>query len=124
MNFGAFGPIQLTLHGSKGLILHLRRSKPDQQAEGQKIGIPRAPGRWCPVAALNGWLQVSGIAKGAIFRPLDRAGRVREARLSGDAVALIVRERVEESGLNPSGYFGHSLRAGVATSAAMIGVST
>jgi integrase len=108
----------------EGLILHLRRSKTDQEAEGQKIGVPRGRGRWCPVAALYQWLQVSGISTGPAFRPLDRAGRVGEARLSGDAVALIVRERVEAAGLNPSGYSGHSLRAGLATSAAQAGVPT
>ena len=108
----------------EGLILHLRRSKTDQEAEGQKIGIPHGRGRWCPVAALNQWLQVSGIGTGPVFRPLDRAGRVGKARLSGDAVAIIVRERVAAVGLDPSGYSGHSLRAGLATSAAQIGVPT
>jgi integrase len=32
----------------QGMILHLRRSKTDQEAEGQKIGIPHGRGRWCP----------------------------------------------------------------------------
>jgi integrase len=109
-------------HAREGLILHLRRSKTDQEAQGQNIGIPRARGRWCPVAALTNWLQVSAIGSGPVFRPLDRAGRVGEARLSGDAVAVIVRERVEAVGLDASGYSGHSLRAGLATSAAQAGV--
>jgi integrase len=109
-------------HLRQGVILHLRRSKTDQEAEGQKIGIPYGRGRWCPVTALNDWLQASAISKGAIFRPLDRAGRVGDARLSGDAVSLIIRERVEAAGLDPSGYSGHSLRAGLATSAAQAGV--
>jgi integrase len=108
----------------EGLILHLRQSKTDQEAEGQKIGIPRARGRWCPVVAVNQWLQTSGISKGPVFRPLDRAGRVGEARLSGDAVALVVRERVEAAGLDPAGSTGHSLRAGLATSASQVGVPT
>jgi integrase len=108
----------------EGLIIHVRQSKTDQEAEGQKIGIPRARGRWCPVAAVTQWLQVSGISAGPVFRPLDRAGRVGEARLSGDAVAVIVRERVEAAGLDPSGYSGHSLRAGLATSASQVGVPT
>ncbi|WP_439395170.1 site-specific integrase [Bradyrhizobium sp. PMVTL-01] len=108
----------------QGMILHLRRSKTDQEAEGQKIGIPHGRGKWCPVAALNDWVQASAIGQGAVFRPLDRAGRVAEPRLSGDAVAIIIRERVEAAGLDPSGYSGHSLRAGLATSASQVGVPT
>jgi integrase len=108
----------------QGVILHLRRSKTDQEAEGQKIGIPHGRGRWCPVAALNDWLQLSAIETGPVFRPLDRAGRVGGARLSGDAVSLIVRARVEAAGLDPCRYSGHSLRAGLATSASQIGVPT
>ncbi|MGY3472740.1 site-specific integrase [Bradyrhizobium ottawaense] len=111
-------------HVRQGVILHLRRSKTDQEAQGQKIGIPHGRSRWCPVTALNDWLQASAIEKGPIFRPLDRAGRVGEPRLSGDAVSLIVRERVEAAGLDPSGYSGHSLRAGLATSASQVGVPT
>lgn len=111
-------------HVRQGMILHLRRSKTDQEAEGQKIGIPNGRGQWCPVTALSDWLQASAIETGPVFRPLDRAGRVGAARLSGDAVALVVRERVEAAGLDPSGYSGHSLRAGLATSAAQVGVPT
>jgi integrase len=111
-------------HVRQGVILHLRRSKTDQEAVGQKIGIPHGRGRWCPVAALNDWLQLSAIETGPVFRSLDRAGRVGGARLSGDAVSLIVRTRVEAAGLDPCRYSGHSLRAGLATSASQIGVPT
>ena len=44
-------------------------------------------------------------------------------RLSGEAVCLIVRERVAAAGYDPSGFSGHSLRAGFATSAVQAGVS-
>jgi integrase len=36
---------------------------------------------------------------------------------------VIVRERVAGAGLDPSGFSGHSLRAGFATSAVQAGVS-
>jgi integrase len=67
-------------------------------------------------------LEVSGITEGAIFRPVDRHGHIRPTRLSGQAVPLVVRERVAAAGLDPSQYAGHSLRAGLATSAARAGV--
>jgi integrase len=111
-------------HVRQGIILHLRRSKTDQDGEGRKIGIPVGRTRWCPVAALDGWLTASGITQGAVFRPVDRHGRMHDARLSGEAVSLVVRERVAAVGLDSTSYSGHSLRAGLATSAAQAGVPT
>jgi integrase len=108
----------------QGIILHLRRSKTDQEGEGRKIGIPFGRTRWCPVAALDLWLRASRIIEGAVFRPVDRHGRMQDARLSGEAVSLVVRGRVAAAGLEPVRYSGHSLRAGFATSAAQAGVPT
>lgn len=109
-------------HVRQGIILSLRRSKTDQDGQGRKIGIPFGLSRWCPVAALDAWLTASGIVEGAIFRPIDRHGRIHAARLSGEAVSLVIRERVAAVGLEPTPYSGHSLRAGLATSAAQAGV--
>jgi hypothetical protein len=64
------------------------------------------------------------ITEGELFRPVDRHGYVKEARLSGEAIALVVRERVTAPGLDPAQYSGHSLRAGLATSAAQAGAPT
>lgn len=111
-------------HVRQGIILHLPRSKTDQEGNGQKIGIPHGRTRWCPVSALGAWLPVSGITEGAVFRPVDRHGSIRHARLSGEAVSLVVRERVAAAGLDPTRYTGHSLRSGLATSAAQAGVPT
>ena len=111
-------------HVRRGIVLHLPRSKTDQDGQGHKIAIPFGRTRWCPVAALDAWLQASGISEGAIFRPVDRHGRVHNARLSGEAVSIIVRERIAAAGLDQTGYSGHSLRAGLATSAAQAGVPT
>jgi integrase len=76
------------------------------------------------VLALDAWLAASRTADGAIFRPVDRHGRIHHARLSGEALSLVVRERVAAAGLDPTRYSGHSLRAGLATSAAQSGVPT
>jgi integrase len=109
-------------HVRQGIILRVQRSKTDQDGRGRKKGIPFGRTRWCPVAALDAWLKASGIAQGAIFRPIDRHGRIHAARLSGEAVSLVVRERVAAVGIDPKKYSGHSLRAGLATSAAQAGV--
>jgi site-specific recombinase XerD len=53
---------------------------------------------------------------------VDRLGRVRSTRLSDRDVARIVKRTATAAGLDPSRYAGHSLRAGLATSAAAAGV--
>lgn len=110
-------------HVREGIIIHLRRSKTDKDGIGRKIGIPLGRGRWCPVAALDAWLAVSGTMERPLFRPIDRHGRIRPVRLSGEAVSLVIRERVAAAGFDPTRYSGHSLRAGLATSAAAAGMA-
>jgi integrase len=110
----------------EGLVVTLRRSKTDQEGEGRRIGIPHsrhdvegecAP--TCPVAALRAWLAETGIRRGPLFLRVDRHGRVLPGqRLTGHAVGRVVKRCAEAAGLDPAHYGGHSLRAGLATSAA------
>ena len=108
----------------EGIILTIRRSKTDQDGVGRRIGIPFGRTIHCPVRALENWLNAARIEHGPVFRPVDRHGRVSVGRLSGEAVSLIVRDRMAAAGFDPQGYSGHSLRAGFATSATRAGVST
>lgn len=107
-----------------GLTVVLRRSKTDQEGEGEKKGIPygSCPDT-CPVRSLQTWIQVAGIALGPIFRSVNRHGQVGEKRLTAQSVALVVQKRAEAAGLDPGKYAGHSLRAGMATQAAIAGAS-
>ncbi|MER8438333.1 site-specific integrase [Mesorhizobium sp. M1312] len=107
----------------QGIIVHLRGSKTDQEGSGRKIAIPFGRTRWCPINALDLWLSRSGIEGGPLFLGVDRHGNISGQRLSGEAVSLVLKERLAETGIDPSGYSGHSLRAGFATSAAMAGAS-
>lgn len=59
----------------------------------------------------------------AIFRGINRHGHLSHKPLSGNAVAEIVNRYVGATGLDPARFAGHSLRAGLATSAAKAGVS-
>ena len=115
-----FGDVELV---RQGIVITLRRSKTDQDGIGRKIGIPYARGRRCPIVALREWFDASNITEGALFRPIDRHGRMQEKPLSAEAVCLVVKERVRRAGIDPNGYSGHSLRAGLATSASQAGVS-
>ncbi|PCI44549.1 MAG: integrase [Alphaproteobacteria bacterium] len=108
----------------QGLVITIRHSKTDQDNKGRKLGIPFGRSRWCPVMALHDWLEQAGIDRGPIYRPINRHGNIADQRLSGDAVSRIIKARVAAIGLSPDHYSGHSLRAGLATSAAMAGVSS
>ena len=45
----------------EGLVVHLRRSKTDQEGQGRKIGVPWGRTSACPVKAVEKWLQVAAI---------------------------------------------------------------
>ncbi|MFV8557495.1 site-specific integrase [Sulfitobacter sp. SBS6] len=108
----------------EGLVLHLRRSKTDQTGQGRRLGIPLGRTRHCPVAALTAWLDTAKQSNGKIFRPVDRHGNLKGNALRGDAVSTVLRGRLTAAGIDPIGYSGHSLRAGLATSAIKAGVPT
>jgi hypothetical protein len=57
-----------------------------------------------PVAAVREWLAAAGITEGPVFRPINRAGRVRgDARLTDRSVADIVKRYAALAGLEASG---------------------
>jgi site-specific recombinase XerD len=105
-----------------GYRITIRRGKTDQEAQGATIGIIRGA-RACPVKAVKRWLETAGITEGAIFRSVAKGGKVSAARLSAEAVAVIVKDAAERAGLDPAIFAGHSLRSGFLTSAAKRGAS-
>jgi len=108
----------------EGLVITIRRSKTDQEGEGRKIGVPYGSTlATCPIRSLQEWIERSGITEGPIFRPINRHGKMAAIRLSGAAVADIVKRYVGAVGLDSATFAGHSLRSGLATSAAMAGAS-
>jgi integrase len=107
-----------------GLVITLRKSKTDQEGRSRRIGIPYGSAEaTCPVRSLQAWLESAHIADGPVFRALDRFQRVQPGRLSDASVARVVKRRAKAVGLDPTRYGGHSLRAGLATSAAAAGAS-
>ena len=80
----------------------------------------------CPVHALSQWLHFARIDFGALFVAVSRDGRrATSDRLSDKHVARLIKQCVEDAGLRPDLskadrlmlYSGHSLRAGLASSA-------
>lgn len=57
---------------------------------------------------LDAWLEASGIRTGPIFRPLNKAGRILEGRLSEDTVWNVVRDYGAR--LGKPGFAPHDLR--------------
>jgi integrase len=106
-----------------GVLLHLHRSKTDQEARGQVVGV--AHGRHAltdPVAALDAWLTLRGVQPGPLFTSL-RGRRPSLQPISGNAVSTRVKERATAAGCAGDRISGHSLRAGHATSAALAGIT-
>ncbi len=98
----------------KGIVLHIGRSKTDQEGHGASIPVPKGS-KLQPVAALSAWLEASGITEGSIFREVDRHGRLGDRALSGRSVARIVKRAIKALGLDEKLYSGHSMRAGFVT---------
>lgn len=106
----------------EGIVVTIRKSKRDQEGRGRQVPVLRGKHEeTCPVRALRAWLTVLCRDTGSLFIRLDRAGSGE--RLSGKAVALIVKRRAEQAGLDPVMFSGHSLRRGFCTSAAKAGAS-
>jgi integrase len=112
------------VRSGKGIVITIRKSKTDQERKGREVAISRSRGADCPVRALDCWVEFAGITEGAVFRPINRAGRISRAALSAEAISVIVKRRLKEMGEDPSGYSGHSLRAGFVTEAVNAGVPT
>ena len=106
--------------GDNGLRVTIRRSKTDQDAQGQEIAIPRGT-QLRPVEALEAWMAAAGISDGPLFRSVSKGGRVGPGPLGDDAFIRALKRRAAAAQLDPSGFAGHSLRSGFLTSAAEAG---
>lgn len=72
--------------------------------------------------ALKAWRVAAGVREGALFRSVDRHGRVG-GRLDGRDVARTLKELAARAGLASALVSGHSLRTGLATTAVLAGRS-
>lgn len=105
-----------------GLYIRMRRSKTDQEQQGRTLAVPVGEHReTCPVRALRAWLETAGITSGAVFRAVDRHGKVATHALSPRSVAKILKRAAARAGIDAAAIAGHSLRAGMATQAALNG---
>lgn len=108
---------------AKGVLVSIPRSKTDPGGAGDIVGIPFASrSTTCPVHALRAWLDAAGIAEGPVFRGVLHGGHLTGA-LSTEVVARTIKKYAGRLGLDVEAFSGHSLRAGLITSAAAAKVS-
>lgn len=106
----------------EGCLVHLRRSKTDQERVGRIVAIPKLRGSLCPVKALENWPTAASITHGPIFRRLSRTGAATKHRLDAGYVSILLKAHLDRTGIDSAEYSAHSLRAGLVTAAATAGV--
>jgi integrase len=105
---------------SEGIRILLPTSKTDQNNEGQYCAIPFGSDSFCPIKALKLWLDNARIATGPIFRRVMKNGTISNKALSPLSVNHIIQRAAKQAKLaNAHLYSAHSLRRGLATSAAL-----
>jgi integrase len=117
----------------RGLQIVLPFSKTNQEGEHEYVLIGYAGDeRYCPVRAILEWQEISDAREGALFRQIDRHGRLGD-RIRPKVVADIVQRAMMLGGFDerrptgedriipPSLFGAHSLRAGWITTAAIAG---
>ena len=106
----------------EGVKINIKRSKTDQFGEGSVKALPYFDNpRYCPVASLKKWINISEINSGSLFRRFLKGSKLSEKRLTDQTVALLIKEYLQLAGIDSKNYSGHSLRSGFATSAAEAG---
>ncbi|ELW9742726.1 site-specific integrase, partial [Pseudomonas aeruginosa] len=98
----------------EGMQLFLPWSKGDRDNQGQTFSAP-ALARLCPVQAYVDWISVAGIARGPVFRGIDRWGHLSEQGLHPNSIVPLMRAVLQAAGLPSELYSSHSLRRGFAT---------
>jgi integrase len=97
-----------------GMSLFLSQSKGDRENLGTTHYAP-ALKRLCPVQAYLDWISVAGITRGAVFRRLDRWGRLSDEALHPGSLISLLRHILQRAGIPAELYTSHSLRRGFAT---------
>ena len=105
-----------------GLRVLIRKSKTDQEGEGQIVPILKGA-QACPVEAVKSWLKRANINEGPVFRRFGKGNKIFNVALRSQSIGQIVKKYAGKAGFNPEEYAGHSLRSGFLTSAAMNGAS-
>lgn len=97
-----------------GISFYLPHTKGDRQNVGTTFRTP-ALNTLCPVDAYINWITVAGIARGPVFRRLDRWGNLAEEGINQNSLIPMLRRIFAQAGVPAELYSSHSLRRGFAT---------
>jgi len=106
----------------QGWLVTIAFSKGDQAGAGQTIAVPMQTGSaYCPVAAVEDWMQGANVRAGPLFRRFFRGDAPSPHRLSAQSVTAVVKRGMSHIGQDPRDFAAHSLRHGFLTQAARNG---
>ncbi len=117
-----------------GIQVLIPFSKTDQTGQGRMIFLPATNDNYCPVKALNNWLEIAMIDKGPLFYKINKSNTIekytmnyknQKISLTDSSFVKILKKRASDAGLEDCDKIsGHSLRIGSITQARMNGVPT
>ena len=96
--------------------IHVKSSKTDPFRHGGDIYLGRTSKDLCPVGALLASMAVRPARQGPLFVYMDGTPLTR------DKLVETVRRTLQQAGISPAGYSGHSFRIGATTTAAQAGL--
>jgi len=99
---------------SAGVTFYLPHSKGDRQHLGATYHTP-ALKKLCPVQAYINWITVAGIARGPVFRKVDRWGNLADSGINSNSLIPLLRRIFKQAGVPADLYSSHSMRRGFAT---------
>ena len=106
----------------EGITIVLPHSKTDQLHEGQLCSIPYGNETLCAIKALEKWLCLAKITKGPVFRRIIAVNQLCATGLTPLSVNHILKKRAKLACITDTHQLSsHSLRRGLATSAAKAG---
>ncbi len=97
-----------------GITFYLPHTKGDRKHLGTTFHTP-ALKKLCPVEAYINWITVAGIARGPIFRKIDRWGNLSESGINPNSLIPMIRRIFNQAGVPADMYTSHSMRRGFAT---------
>lgn len=110
-------------HDSEGIYVSIRKSKTDQEGQGQtKYIYYGQDASYCPVRLLEKWIKAASIKTGPLFRNVNKGSKVGATQISDKAIYNVIRDAAKKAGFDQSEFGGHSLRRGLITQLADDGV--
>jgi len=97
-----------------GITFYLSHTKGDRQHLGTTFHTP-ALKKLCPVQAYLNWVTVAGIARGPVFRKVDRWGNLADDGINANSLIPMLRRIFKQAGVPADLYSSHSMRRGFAT---------